>query len=118
WDASTGEEKWKGRLRAPISASPVLASGNLYVTNERGTTFVVAADPSEFRIVAENQLGAEAFATPTICGGRIYHRVATRDENSNRQEWLYCLGDTAPEVAAAQTSTPVNSPVSAVQKLP
>ncbi|MGD9855721.1 MAG: PQQ-binding-like beta-propeller repeat protein [Planctomycetaceae bacterium] len=92
WEIATGNERWKARLGGPISASPVLANGNLYITNERGATFVVAADPAEFRKLGENQLGTEAFATPTICGGRIYHRAATVEEGA-RQEWLYCIGN-------------------------
>lgn len=91
WEIATGEERWKARLGGPISASPVLANGNLYITNERGTTFVVAADPTGFRQLAKNQPGTEGFATPSICGGRIYHRAATTEEGA-RQEWLYCLG--------------------------
>ncbi len=89
WEASSGLEKWKGRLGGPISASLVLADGHLYATNERGATFIVEADPTKFQKVAENQLGDEAFATPTVCGGRIYHRVATID--NGRQEWMYCI---------------------------
>ncbi len=90
WQAATGEEQWKGRLSGPVSASLVLANGHLYATDERGTTYVVKADPTKFEKVSENQLGSEAFATPTICGDRIFHRVATID--GGRREWLYCIG--------------------------
>ena len=31
-------------------------------------------------------------ATPVICGGRIYHRVA-HDVDGERRETLYCLGE-------------------------
>ena len=30
-------------------------------------------------------------ATPTICGGRIYMRVAV-NQKGQRQEMLYCIG--------------------------
>ncbi|MFG0333755.1 MAG: PQQ-binding-like beta-propeller repeat protein [Maioricimonas sp. JB049] len=92
WNGLTGEEMWKKRLGGPISASPVLARGNIYATNEMGTTFVFRASPDEFRLVAENQLGDETFATPTICGGRIYMRVAS-SATGERIETLYCLDD-------------------------
>lgn len=93
WDAKTGEEKWKTRLGGPVSASPILAGGHLYFTNERGITYVVKADPEQFQLVAENTLGNEAFASLIACGQRIFARVAVNQGN-DRQEWLYCLGDT------------------------
>jgi len=69
----------------------VLAGGHLFATNERGRTFVFKADPERFELVAQNQLGAEAFATPVICGSRIYLRAATK-KGGRRQEVLYCIG--------------------------
>ena len=69
----------------------MLVEDNLFATNEAGTTFVFKADPARFQMVAENQLGEEAFATPTICGSRIYLRVA-RYDGQQRKESLYCLG--------------------------
>ncbi len=91
WKSDTGEEKWKNRLGGTFSSSPVLVGEHIFATNEEGKTFVFKADPTAFELVGENQLGNIAFATPTICGGRIYHRVATQTEGQ-RQEWLYCLG--------------------------
>ena len=92
WDAATGEERWKKRLGGSYSASLVLVEGNIYVTNETGRTTIFAADPNAFSLVAENELGDEAFATPAICGGRLYHRVASRS-SAGREEWLYCIGE-------------------------
>lgn len=92
WDVADGREAWRGRLNGKFSASPVLAGGHIYASNEAGTTFVIKADPSAFELVAENQLGQEAFATPTICGGRIYLRVAEH-AGTGRQEQLYCIGE-------------------------
>ena len=40
---------------------------------------------------AENQLGSEVFATPTICAGQIFMRVADRT-SAGRVETLYCIG--------------------------
>lgn len=101
WDAATGDEVWRGRLRGAFSASPVLTpEGNIYATSEAGETFIFKAAPSAFSLVAENQLGDEAFATPTICGGCIYFRVA-ENSGGRRQEYLYCIGSDADDVAAA-----------------
>ncbi|MDC0276585.1 PQQ-binding-like beta-propeller repeat protein, partial [Verrucomicrobiales bacterium] len=91
WRVQDGEEQWKHRLSGPISASPTLANGHIYASVERGITYVFKADPEKFEFVAENMLGNEAFATPVICDGRIYLRVA-ENSGGKRQEWLYCIG--------------------------
>lgn len=92
WKSDTGEEIWKGRLAGTFSSSPVMVGDRIYVTNEEGTTFVFNATPEKFEKLSTNQLGESVFATPTICGGRIYTRV-THNENGKRQEYLYCLGE-------------------------
>lgn len=91
WRGSDGEEMWKERLSGPVSASPVLVGDTIYQSNEGGTTFVFKANPERFEEVAVNRLGDESFASPAICGGRIYLRVADNSGN-NRQEYLYCIG--------------------------
>lgn len=88
WRARDGQQMWQSRLSGPISSSPVLAGGNIYIANERGTTYVFRADPRSFELVAQNQLGREAFASPAICDNQIFLRVA----GAGRQEMLYCLG--------------------------
>lgn len=89
--AADGTPMWRRRLGGSVSASPVLAGGNIYTANERGTMFVFKANPRTFELVARNQLGSECFATPTICGNRIYLRIAERI-SGERREWLYCIG--------------------------
>lgn len=91
WKSDTGEETWKSRLGGTFSSSLVLVRDRLYATNEAGSTFVFKANPQQFELLAENKLGDEVFGTPSICGGRIYHRVA-EFVNGTRQEMLYCLG--------------------------
>ncbi len=91
WRAKDGREMWKERLGGPVSASPILAGEHIFASNEQGQTFVFRASPSDFTLVATNQLGDEAFATPAICGDRIFLRVATY-KGESRQEWLYCVG--------------------------
>lgn len=93
WQAATGEPMWKSRLGGTFSSSPVLVGDKIYVTNEAGDFFVFAADPTKFERLAKNQIGEEVLATPAIAAGRIYHRVAHRDENGARQEVLYCFGN-------------------------
>lgn len=91
WKCDTGEEKWKQRLGGTFSSSLIMIGDNLFATNEEGQTFIFKADPSGYKAVGENRLGQEVFATPTICGGRVFHRVA-EFQGDKRQEYLYCLG--------------------------
>lgn len=90
WKSDTGEELWKERLGGDIFSSPVMADDRVYVSNVAGKTFVFEATPKGFKLLAQNQLGHEAYASPVVCGGRVYLRVAKRGEG--RQEFLYCVG--------------------------
>ena len=91
WKSDTGKEAWKQRLAGTFSSSPVMVDDVIYATNEEAVTFVFKATPDDFEKLAENKLGDEVFATPTICGNRIYTRVAVK-EKDDRREYLYCLG--------------------------
>lgn len=91
WNFETGAEIWKGRLGGTFSASPVLVGEHLFAVNEAGRLFIFKATPAALELIGENQLGDEAMATPTICGSRIYLRVAVRSAGQ-RQEMLYCIG--------------------------
>lgn len=92
WKADTGQEMWKARLGGTFSSSPVLVGDKIYVSNEDGDFFVFDATPSKYIERAENHIGRQVFATPTICGDRIYHRVAILSDGGERQEVLYCFG--------------------------
>jgi outer membrane protein assembly factor BamB len=91
WRCDTGAERWKEKLGGTFSSSPVRVGDHIYATNEAGKTFVFKADPEAFELVGENQLGNEVLATPAVCGGRIYTRVAVK-AGGKREEFLYCLG--------------------------
>jgi hypothetical protein len=43
-------------------------------------------------LLAKNHLGEDVFATPAVCDGTIYLRVAERT-GATRQEWLYAIGE-------------------------
>jgi outer membrane protein assembly factor BamB len=92
WKSDTGQEVWKERIGGTFTASLVLVGENIFATNESGQTFVFKANPTRFELVAENKLGDEVFATPAICGGRIYLRIVEQ-AGGKRQEMLYCLGN-------------------------
>ena len=92
WEAATGRERWKHRLGGNFSASPVLLDGRIFVTSEAGQTHIFPARPDRFESLAVNRLGDEAWATPAICGDRIYFRVAT-GTGAERREQLVCIGE-------------------------
>jgi outer membrane protein assembly factor BamB len=92
WEAATGKEKWKQRMQGKVSASPVMVGGHIYFTSENGSCFVIKPNTSECEIVAENDLGDSAFATPSFVDNKIYSRVGVR-EDGNLQEYLFCLGN-------------------------
>jgi outer membrane protein assembly factor BamB len=92
WHAATGKENWKSRIGGNFSASPVLVGNKIFALSEGGKTTIFKANPEKFELVAENQLGNEAFATPVACGGRLYLRVAD-NAGGKRQETLYCIGE-------------------------
>lgn len=89
---SDGTQMWKGRLGGTFSSSPVMVGDLIYGTNESGETFIFKANPDKYAQVGRNKLGDNVFATPTICGGRIYARVAFI-EDGKRQEYLVCVGN-------------------------
>jgi outer membrane protein assembly factor BamB len=93
WKCDDGKEVWKARLDGVFTASPVLVGKHIFATNEAGRTFVFKATTDGLDVIAENQLGQEAMATPTYCGDRVFMRVAT-GAGAQRREWLYCLGKT------------------------
>jgi outer membrane protein assembly factor BamB len=77
FDAATGEEIWRKRLEGPFTASPVIAGEKLFITNEAGKTFVLAARP-KYELLATNDLESGGMATPAICGSEIFIRTADR----------------------------------------
>src|SRR3989304_546239 len=73
-DAHTGEVRWTERLGGGFSASPVYAEGRVYFTNEDGTTYVVRAG-NEYELLATNELGERALASPAVDDGALYLRT-------------------------------------------
>ena len=92
WESAMGKELWKSRLGGTFNASLVLVGDLILAANQEGETFIFKASPKEFELVAQNHLGEDVYATPAVCGGHIYQRVAQR-EGEVRQEWLYAIGE-------------------------
>ncbi len=85
YDALTGELVWGDKRLATgtYSASPVLADGKIYVTNEAGVTTVVRVDP-DFEVLAENSLEGYTLSSFAISEGRLFLR---------NDKALYCIGE-------------------------
>jgi len=76
-DVRTGKEVYaRQRLRSgTYSASPVLADGKVYATNEDGVTVVVKAGPA-FEVIAENNMDDYTLSSPAISDGQIFLRTS------------------------------------------
>ena len=90
WRAQDGEELWREKLDREFFASPVMAGEILYATALSGVTHVIKRVGSAWSVVARNQLGDEAFASPAIAEDRIFLRHAKQGEP--REEFLWCIG--------------------------
>ncbi len=76
-DAKTGATVWgPSRLKSgTYSASPVLADGRVYATNEDGMTSVFKAG-APFELLAENPLNDYTLSSPAVSQGQIFIRTA------------------------------------------
>lgn len=94
YELATGETVWgPERLETGNhSASPVLADGRVYTTDEEGVTAVFAAG-AEFRLLARNELSGFTLGSPAISDGQIFLRTA---------DYLYAIG--RPSEAASEDS--------------
>ena len=74
-DAATGKVLWTERMRAALSGSPILVDDRIYVADEEGFVWVVAADEKAFRVLARNPIGEASHSTPAVSGGRLFVRT-------------------------------------------
>ena len=82
FDVSTGNLKWKERLKGQYKASPVAAEGRVFFLNIDGLCTVISAAP-RFDKLVENKLDDTTIASPAISGGKVFIR-------GNKS--LYCIG--------------------------
>lgn len=83
-EAATGKKAWTARAASGNHwASMVLADGNLYATNQKGTTVVFKPNPKKLEEVSRNDLGETCNSTPAFSDGQIFIRT---------YESLYCIG--------------------------
>ncbi len=76
-DARSGEPLWGPERIADgdYSASPVIADGKIYATNEAGVTTVIAA-ADRFERLAESDVGEYTLSSLAIADGSLYLRTA------------------------------------------
>ena len=91
WNAQTGDQLFKQRFEAPVSASPIVVDGHVFFTSEKGNTLVIKAGTDDYVEVAKNKLGNSAFASFAVTDNKIYARVGVKG-GDGLQEYLYCLG--------------------------
>lgn len=91
WNAQTGDQLFKQRFEAPVSASPIVVDGHVFFTSEKGNTLVIKAGTDDYVEVAKNKLGSSAFASFAVTDNKIYARVGVKG-GDGLQEYLYCLG--------------------------
>jgi outer membrane protein assembly factor BamB len=73
-EVRTGEIHWRERLSRGFSGSPVIADGKVYIIDDDGAVFVLAA-AKQYQLLGTNPLGEPSRSTPAIAGGRIYLRT-------------------------------------------
>ncbi len=82
-DAQSGDEYWSERLGTGLfGSSPLIGDGKVYVVNEQGKVYVLAADKA-FKLLATNDLGDFTLASPVPADGRLYFRT---------EKYLMCIG--------------------------
>lgn len=82
-DPANGKTTWRERVGRGNSWGSILQiQGKLYMTNQKGTTYVFEPNADKLVMLATNALGETTNATPAIAGGEIFMRT---------HEHLYCI---------------------------
>jgi outer membrane protein assembly factor BamB len=74
YELQTGKEAWRHGGDS-FWGSIVQVGDRLYVTSQKGTTYVFAADAASFKQLAKNDLGDRTNCTPAISDGQIFIRT-------------------------------------------
>ena len=73
-DAKDGSRVFQQRIDGVFSASPVAADGKIYLVSENGQTIVLKAGRAP-EVLARNDLGERAVASPAVSDGQIFIRT-------------------------------------------
>ncbi|MCE9533291.1 MAG: PQQ-binding-like beta-propeller repeat protein [Planctomycetes bacterium] len=77
FQAETGSQKWKERLKGSIYSSPLLVGKHLYVCNRDGLTTILEISPDACTEVAKNKLASGINASPIVIAGKLWIRTET-----------------------------------------
>ena len=85
FNALTGDRIYRNKLGAANSftASPVIADGKLYISDDEGTVYIVQTGKT-FRVIGNAQLGDVCMTSPAITEGMMIFRT---------QHYLLAIGD-------------------------
>ena len=81
-DASSGQRVSQQRVEGIFSASPVAGDGKIYFVSETGETIVMQSGRTP-TVLARNDLGERAVASPAISNGLIFIRT---------DDHVFCIG--------------------------
>ncbi len=73
-DAKDGGIVYSSQMKAKYNSSPVYAAGNIYFTSVKGETMVIKSG-RELKIIAENILPGQVYATPAMVDRSILIRT-------------------------------------------
>jgi outer membrane protein assembly factor BamB len=82
YDAKNGTKYWEHDFATPCYASPIIADGNVFQMDKKGTMHIFKADKT-YTSVNESPLGEGSSCTPAFVSGKI---IIRGDKN------LYCIG--------------------------
>jgi outer membrane protein assembly factor BamB len=82
YNAGSGEEIWRMRLRDTFTASLVAAAGRIYATAESGRVYVLAAGDSPHLLATNDLEDSPCLATPAIVRSDLLVRT---------RRYLYCF---------------------------
>ncbi|MSU80353.1 MAG: hypothetical protein EXS16_19955 [Gemmataceae bacterium] len=72
----TGKKVWQERIPdAKFYASPLLINGCIYAASDQGDIYVIAAEPTAYKLLARNILGEQIMTTPAVANGTLYIRT-------------------------------------------
>ena len=84
YSVADGKLLWEHEFDGDFSASPALADGNIYLLNESGVMYVIAA-ADEYTEIATSKMKDKFRASPAFANERLFLRG---------QKHLYCIGKT------------------------
>ena len=82
FNLQTGEMHWQERIARGFSGSPVATKENIYIMDESGMLYTIAA-AKKYKLVGSHALGEASHSTPAIANNQMYLRTESN---------LICIG--------------------------